>query len=385
LDVKDYRSALLVTLALALAASGLINAGCGGTTPDPFVPPTPVLSVAAISPSRGATIGTTDVTVTGVAFAAGMSVTIGGVAAANVRVQSSTTLLATAGPHDAGQVDVVVSLDGRSATLPGAFTYAVPAPGTLPVITGFTAQGSRLNVADFVEVGDEIVVTATVQQPPGTTQDQLTFEWSAESGTITPVPGTGLSVRWRAPQQVSAVPTDVTLTLKISRSIDVARPYQPASTVSVSASTTVRVRNSIKEVSDLSVNFLEMFSDSTIPAERTVVDFWDGCQGKWEELGDVINNRNLFFITSHRIDPPTEVLVNFGGRCAYGNMRGDACIAVPCLWNDVRKSSGQPGTSQGIDHLTAVYGGAPGAPKRWWLCDSGFEATSPNSTLGFIR
>ena len=198
-------------------------------------------------------------------FGAGMTVTIGGVAATNLRVQSATTVLATAGPHDAGPVDVAVSLDGKSATLPGGFTYMAPAAGTLPVITGFTTQGSQLGSPQggFVEAGDEITVTVVLQSP-GTPPDGLTFEWSAESGTIT---GSGPSVRWRAPASRQVVtPANVKITVKITKTIDVVLPYPSASIVSVSGNTSVVLHDSVKEVSDLSVLFLEDFSNSSLPA-----------------------------------------------------------------------------------------------------------------------
>jgi hypothetical protein len=374
--VTNLRAADLA-LTLMVAATALVGVGCGSTSS--IVPPTPVLAVTAISPSRGASVGTTEVTLTGTAFGAGMTVTIGGVAASNIRVQSSTTALAIAGPHDVGQYDVAVSLGGRTATLPAAFAYAAPGPGALPTITGFTARGSRSNEpANFADIGEIIAVTASVQSTEPL--DRLTFEWTADAGTFT---GTGPSVAWAAPQQVSA-PTDVRLTLRISKSIDVALPYPTASTVSVSGSTTIRVHNSTKEISDLSVRFLEDFSNSTLSAAYVVRDFYDGCPGKASELGDVQNNRNLFNIFDHRISSPSLAVVDFGGVCTrdWRPRYGDGCVAVPVYWHSLRFSNGQTETTIGIDYLSAVY-----RSSRWWLCDSDFgNYTVTNPLLPpFIR
>ncbi len=373
----NARTAIRLVCVLTLVGLGLTGAGCGGgSTP---MPPTPVLTVTAISPNRGATIGTTEVTLTGVAFASGMTVTIGGTAATNVRVQSSTSALAVAGPHGAGQVDVSVANGAATSTLASGFAYIEPSPAVLPQIQGFTVQGPRPNEpAGYADIGELISVTANVLSP-GTPVANLTFDWSADAGTFS---GSGPSVTWRAPTQVTA-PADIPLTLKVSKSLEVARSVYPISTVGVSATTNVHVVDTVKTVSDLSVRFLTNFSVSAIKPEVVVQEFWDGCfVGKGSELTDVQNNRENFDINSYAIGPVTDVLVNFSGSCAFRNSSPpdpapDACIAVVCEWHDTYKPTGRQGVTIGIDHLTAVY-----RNQKWWLCDSGFEGTQSSSSAG---
>jgi hypothetical protein len=110
-------------LALALE---LTFAACGGGKDGSSSPssPTPAApTVTAISPASGSTAGGTAVTIAGTNFAAGTTVTIGGVAATSVQLPSVTTITATTGARAAGAADVVVTVAGRTVTLAGAFTY----------------------------------------------------------------------------------------------------------------------------------------------------------------------------------------------------------------------------------------------------------------------
>jgi hypothetical protein len=81
-------------------------------------------TVSAIAPATGAMTGGTDVTITGTGFAAGDTVTLGGVAGTNINVTNDTQLTATTPAHAAGVVDVAVSdSNGQTATLPASFTF----------------------------------------------------------------------------------------------------------------------------------------------------------------------------------------------------------------------------------------------------------------------
>ena len=116
----------VASLALLIAVS--VPACGGGTCPrSPTAPSeTPSdITVTAISPTSGSTLGGTALTITGSNFTAPATVTIGGVAATNVQVQSPTSIMAVAGSHAPGAADVVVVAAGKSATLAGAFTYVL--------------------------------------------------------------------------------------------------------------------------------------------------------------------------------------------------------------------------------------------------------------------
>jgi hypothetical protein len=81
---------------------------------------TPAPTVTAIAPNSGSASGGTSVAVTGTGFSAGATVKLGGTAATNVVVASSTSITATTAAHVAGTVDVVVTnSDSQSGTLSG--------------------------------------------------------------------------------------------------------------------------------------------------------------------------------------------------------------------------------------------------------------------------
>lgn len=330
----------------------------------------PPPTISAISPSSGSTSGGTTVTVSGTSFASGATVTIGGVAATGVTALSATSLRAVTGARAAGVADVVVAVGSQSATLARGYTYAVSAPNPPPVITALVAQSTRTNApSNFADPGEEIVVTATVQDAE-TPVSRLVFDWTADGGTFT---GTGASVRWRAPAGVTT-PAQNRLTVKVTEPLDGAPQ-------SVSSTVTVRVHDSIKEISDLSVQFLLDFSDQKNSPEYVVRHFYTGCAGRAEELVDVTNNRLNYTITSYTIGTPTSATVSFGGTCAYANKTGvDGCVGTPSQWKAVDKRTGLSETSTGTARTTAVY-----RSSRWWLCDSNFEGTTTRPFSTFIR
>src|SRR5262249_24561426 len=88
----------------------------------------PAPSLNNVSPTSCTTAGGTVLTLTGSQFVSGATVTLGGGAATNVTVNSSSSITATALAHAAGLVDVIVTNpDGQSATLFNSFTYTNPA------------------------------------------------------------------------------------------------------------------------------------------------------------------------------------------------------------------------------------------------------------------
>jgi len=330
----------------------------------------PPPTISSISPASGSTAGGTTVTLTGTNFASGATVTIGGVAATGVTVLSSTSLRAITGARAAGAADVVVAVGTQSATLTRGYTYVVPAPNPPPVITSLVVQSTRANApSNFADVGEEVMATAIVQDAE-TPVSKLLVEWSAEGGTFT---GTGASVRWRAPTGITT-PAQLKVTVKVTEPVD-------GISQSVSSTLTVRVHDSIKEISELSVQFLLDFSDQKNSPEYVVRNFYTGCPGRAEELADVTNNRLYYTITSYTIGTPTSATVNFGGTCAYANKTGvDGCVGTPAQWKAVDKRTNLSETSTGTARTTAVY-----RSSRWWLCDSNIEGTTTRPFSTFIR
>jgi hypothetical protein len=330
----------------------------------------PPPTISSISPSSGSTTGGTTVTLTGTNFASGATVSIGGVAATGVRVLSSTSLRAVTGAKPAGAADVVVTVGTQSATLARGYTYVVAAPNPPPVISSLVVQSTRTNApSNFADVGEEVVATATVQDAQ-TPVSQLVFEWSADGGTFT---GTGPSVRWRAPTG-AATPAQLKVTVKVTEPVD-------GASQSVSSAVTVRVHDSIKEIADLSVQFLLDFSQQKLSPENVVRNFYAGCPGRESELADVKNNQTYYTINSYTIGTPTSATINFGGTCPFRNKTGvDGCVQTPVEWHATYKPTGLTETSKGTDQTTAVY-----RESRWWLCDSDFDGTTTRPFSTFIR
>ena len=81
-------------------------------------------TVTSVSPGTGPLSGGTTITVTGTGFAAGTTVSVGGVAATNVVVVSGTTMTAvTPAAGTAGARSVAVTAPGGTVTKRDAFTY----------------------------------------------------------------------------------------------------------------------------------------------------------------------------------------------------------------------------------------------------------------------
>jgi hypothetical protein len=95
----------------------------------------------SVDPNSGLIAGGTPVTVRGVNFQPGATVSFRGVSATTSFVDGST-LMTIAPPNDAGTVDVTVTNpDLQSWTLPAAFNYG----GVPPVLAGMSPRSSRLS------------------------------------------------------------------------------------------------------------------------------------------------------------------------------------------------------------------------------------------------
>ena len=229
--------------AAALAVTMMTR--CAGSPSGPGGEP-PIVS--AVTPSDGPFIGGTTIHISGANFGAGGAVvTVGGVPANDVVVESPSAITAKTGPSAPGPADVAVTVSGRTGRLPGAFTY-LGVSGEPPVIASIVARGARPNEPqNFADVGEEITVTATVTDPD-TPSEQLVFHWTADTGTFT---DSGATVKWRAPTDATA-PAAITLSLSVADNTG----------NSATSSTTISLHDSVKEIGDLAREFLLDFSDS---------------------------------------------------------------------------------------------------------------------------
>lgn len=122
-----------------------------------YVAPSTTPSVSSVSPNTGPTSGGTNVTITGVNFVTGASVTFGAFAATNVTVTSSTTITATTPAGTAGPVTVrVTNPNTEFGTLANAFTYVTP-----------TTLTKTNWVIDLVYLGGSYQIEAVFSQAGG--------------------------------------------------------------------------------------------------------------------------------------------------------------------------------------------------------------------------
>ncbi len=356
--------------AFAAALFAALMAACGGTPPTgpgPVVEP-PV--VQSITPNLGPAAGGTAVTIRGLRFAAGATVTIGGQAATEIVVQDAATITAkTPAAPGASTADVVVSVAGKSGTLPAGFSYQVPPNNNPPVITSIAAQGMQQNEPpNFADLGEPIRVTASVRDDE-TAVDQLEFQWSATAGTFS---GTGASVTWQAPSTAST-PAQVTLTLKVIERYGTGGIFSQE----VTGTRAIALHDSAKEVGGMAERFLKEFSDPqpTDDWHDIMRDFSEAaCPDPGEvqiERSQVIEHYTNFTMHSFKVDSAS-VSFNFGSRCPYLGRAGDACISVPVRWESTDNRTSTRRSTSGTDYLTGVYSRTD---RRWWLCSSYYEET----------
>ena len=126
------------------------------TTEQVMISYTP--TVSSVSPASGPLAGGTSVTITGTRLTGATAVTFGGTAATSFTVNSATQITATIPAHGAGQVDVVVTTPGGTATGAGSFRY-IPAPTISSVSPG---SGSTAGGSTVIITGNNLVTTTGV-------------------------------------------------------------------------------------------------------------------------------------------------------------------------------------------------------------------------------
>ena len=373
------RAGAFTSVCLLIAA-----ASCGGPTGPSGTLPT----ITSVTPNAGTTLGGTVITITGTNFLAGASVSLGGTPATDVTMTGPTVITAKTGQRASGVVNVVVTVGGAVATLPGGFTYTAPnaVVNTPPVIASMSARGTRGGEpAQFADVGEEIDVVATVQDAE-TPVSLLTYEWTSTAGGT--FSGSGAAVKWRAPQTAGS-PLAATLTLTvIERYSAVDGNGLPITSENrVNKSIAVSVHDSLAEVGGMARQFLLDFSDSNIRdvsyIMRNFTDATSFCASqKAAETSEVKHNRDTFRITSSAVGP-ADVTVSFGGRCPFRLVPADACAQVAVDWVSTILADGTREHAWGTDQVAAIY--LP-TEQRWGLCASDFDGrNAPASRHDFIR
>jgi formylglycine-generating enzyme required for sulfatase activity/CxxC motif-containing protein (DUF1111 family)/subtilisin-like proprotein convertase family protein len=104
-------------------------------------------AITSLSPASGSTDGGTLITITGTNLTGTSSVTIGGVAATNLVVVSTSTITATTPAGTAGAKNVVVTSPWGQGTLTNGFTYfAQPTISSVSPNAGPTAGGTPITI-----------------------------------------------------------------------------------------------------------------------------------------------------------------------------------------------------------------------------------------------
>lgn len=251
-----------------------------------------------------------------------------------------------------------------------------PPANNQPVIEAITVQGTRpRQPANFADLGEAIPVSAKVRDDE-TAVDQLVYTWTATAGSFT---GTGANVTWNAPATAPVsveglTPATVTITLTITEKFG--HPgVPPAFEQSVWHTVPVALHDSVKEVGDMSRQFLLDFSDTNIKDANYIMRNFGSaatCPEPSEvesEREQVINNFTFYRMQNFSIGVPS-VTVNFGGTCPFRGRRGDACALVPVFWDSIDTRNNTRTPSAGTDIIAAAYSRKD---LRWFLCASNYD------------
>lgn len=209
------------------------------------------------------------------------------------------------------------------------------------------------------EAGIDIPITAAIEDPD-TAASELTFEWSANVGTIT---GTGATATYRMTPGIQKG-VDVVVSLTVIERFTGKGNGQPIVQEFrvTSQGAPFRVHDSVAELKELGRKFLiDLFGNSAISPEACLVDFSENgpCQqGRADELQDLIAHRRDYVVLDRRLN--SQVVIFTGPDTAIIN--NDA------WFKDIKVGAVSPAETEGNFPLTAVY-----ETSRWWLCSSGFD------------
>jgi len=255
---------------------------------------------------------------------------------------------------------------GAAVGLTWACSNPVAPPPPPPVVVNTPPTIQSLQSASLrIEANQEAQLTAVVRDEE-TPLNELTYTWSSSppDGTFT---SNRATASWRAPA-MAVTPQLYTLTLTVSETYTSAGVQKQNS---VSSSVQVHYNDSVPEITNLVLEFLADFSTYSVTPEECVRNFSDSCRGKWDELRDVEQNRELFEIQ--------------GGVFSVSSvtLNGDktrADVVAPCTFFDIVKATGVRETVVGTCLLTAVY-----ESWRWLLCESRFNWSSTTTTSERLR
>jgi IPT/TIG domain len=166
-------------------------AGQGVTLTGAFHYLGPPPTLTTVAPATGTTNGGDTITLTGTQFAAGMTVTVGGVAATGVSVVSTTQATAvTAASAAGGAVNVVVTNpDTQTATLAAGFTYIIAPPPSVTAVSpasGTNAGGTTVTISGANFASGATVLFGATAATAVVVDSATTIEAKAPAGAVGP-------------------------------------------------------------------------------------------------------------------------------------------------------------------------------------------------------
>ncbi|MFJ1270227.1 IPT/TIG domain-containing protein, partial [Legionella lytica] len=146
----------------SLVKSVAVNNGVGSATlinGYTYVATTP--SISGVTPNTGPVAGGTTITISGTGFTPTTTVTVDGLAATSITVNSATSLTASTPAYVSGPLaaNVVVSNEVGSTTLAGGFTYQASSPTLISITPN---QGSLAGGTSVTVVGTNFTPTTTL-------------------------------------------------------------------------------------------------------------------------------------------------------------------------------------------------------------------------------
>jgi hypothetical protein len=201
-----------------------------GTLTNGYTYRNPAPTVTSITPNIGTTAGGTAVTIAGTGFVAGATVSLGGTAAANVIVVSSTSITANTPAHAAGAVSVVVTnSDAQAGTLTNGYTYTTSTGGgpiTFVQVKSATPQTASTSVAVTYPIAQTLGNLNIVVVGWNDTTSSVTGITDTRGNTYTlaigPTTGTGLRQSIYYAKAIAAGSNTVTVTFnKAAAFVDV--------------------------------------------------------------------------------------------------------------------------------------------------------------------
>jgi len=176
-------------------------------------------TVGGVSPSSGTAAGGTAVTITGSNFAAGATVSFGGIPATNVAVVTSTLITAMTPAHAAGAVTVTVTnTNGQSGSLAGAYAFTSIGGGTIGFVqvNAATPQTPSASVSVTYPAaqtaGDLNIVAVGWNDTTSTLSSIADSRGNTYALAVGPTSGTGLSQSIYYAKNIAAGSNTVTVT-----------------------------------------------------------------------------------------------------------------------------------------------------------------------------